>query len=330
MSQLPTIPTNNLSVEHIITVWLQSKAGRSQSKMTERSYRETITKFREALQQVGLDLNSNQPKLIRMAAQGWAAQRHTQEMNDAPVSNNTFNLRLAIISSFYEFAYKQEHLPFSNPLTIIERRPVQAYAGARSMDPDEVAQHLAKINRRDPQGARDFALLSIAFATGRRVSELSGMRAGHLKFINKQKVIITWPHCKGGKVMYDDVEGPVARALIAYLKMCYGKVEGLPTDTPIWIAFSRNEFKGGAISNQAISDIFKKHLDTSKVHISRHTFSREMLKVGATEMEISKHLGHANLSTTHTYLVETGGSENPHAAALAKRFGITDEEETID
>src|ERR671933_115200 len=104
-----------------LLAWLDAKSTRSGSKKTETAYTATMASFRAMLQQAGTDLDGDLTA-ISLLAQAWAGQ--------GSPSPATFNQRLAIISSFYSFAMKQGFLA-GNPIARVERRRVEAYAGAR-------------------------------------------------------------------------------------------------------------------------------------------------------------------------------------------------------
>src|SRR5919199_563856 len=149
-----------------LMAWLDAKSNRSQSQKTETAYTTTMAAFRALLQQAGLDLDSD-VAAISLLAQAWAGQGEP--------SPATFNQRLAIISSFYTFAM-QRGLLNGNPIARVERRTVEAYAGARALDYAQLKQRMAAIDRTDLLGARDYALLAVALQTGRRLSELASLR----------------------------------------------------------------------------------------------------------------------------------------------------------
>ena len=89
------------------------------------------------------------------------------------VSPATYNQRLAILSSFYGYARRQGLLTGENPIGRVERRPVHLYGDASALAYKEVKNNLAAIDRSQPVGKRDYALLSVALQTGRRLSELA-------------------------------------------------------------------------------------------------------------------------------------------------------------
>lgn len=313
-------PGLQVTIEQAIAAWLDAKVtGKSGSLHTKRKYEEIITGFREALRQFSLDLDSN-PRLVNLAAQGWAGQRFDGETE--PVSNATFNQRLAVISSFYDYAKKHDMLTGENPIDYSDRKRVQPYAAAVAMDEAEFKKKLKAIDQKTLAGKRDFALLSVAGSTGRRVSELAGMRWGHIR-IEGNKMTLVFPRCKGGKRMTDTLGPQTTKALLGYLHELYGSELGmLAKDAPIWVSLARNKSNGGAISDQAISDICLKWLGTSKVHTTRHTFSVIKIEHGATITELADRLGHENIATTSIYAKQLTSSENKHVEKIELALGI--------
>jgi site-specific recombinase XerD len=308
-----------LSLDAAIAAWVKNKSERTGSAKTKRAYQDTIDDFRALLQAarpIPLDLDSTDTRAIRLAAESFAAGNG--------VSSATFNQRLAILSSFYTYAIKQEVLD-KNPMKLIDRRPVDAKDAAQPMGESEIAEAFSKIDRGTLEGLRDYALLSLAVTTGRRSRELAALCWGdvHLSGRGKNgKMLITWQHCKGNKQMRDEIEPRTHKALLAYLHALHGADLGkLAKDAPIFVSLSRNNHRG-AMSIQAVSDICFKRLGTSKVHTTRHTFAVQMEKAGASLSDIGAKLGHASLKTTSDYMKRLHSAENPHAAKPGEMFGI--------
>ena len=117
MSELPTLGTAGQSplaqprgpLDQAIIAWLDAKYGRSGSTKTYVAYAGGIARFRAALQGSGLDLDGD-PRAVALAAQGWAAERQPGSRGSGPVSPATYNLRLAILSSFYMYVRKRGFL----------------------------------------------------------------------------------------------------------------------------------------------------------------------------------------------------------------------------
>jgi site-specific recombinase XerD len=296
-----------------VAAWLHAKISRTESEETKSTYTRYITQFRDVLQEIGVDLDGD-PALISVLVQGWAAHPSRK----AKVGPATYNQRIATVSSFYEYAIRHAYLK-ENPMRLVDRRPVEARDYAQPLEQQDVQQRLQKIDKRTLSGLRDYALLSLAITTGRRSFELAALRLGDLA-ISGDKVVVTWQRCKGAKVMSDILTPRVVTALITYLGAVYGIIAELPADTPIWLSFARNETKGFAIGKQAISDICKKWLGTSKVHATRHTFAVAMEQAGAKLSDIGNRLGHSNLSTTSEYMKRLHSAENPFSQRLEEMF----------
>lgn len=305
----------HITLDQCITAWLAAKTKRTDSPQTKRAYNSVIEQFRAALRGAGLDLDSD-VTLIVLAAQGWASLGQDGE----DISASTYNQRLAILSSFYRYAVKQK-VSMSNPIDIAERRPRNVRHAALPIDAGEIAKILQGIDRSTLEGLRDYALLSVALTTGRRVHELASLRWAHLRFVGA-KIVVTWVHCKGGKVMSDELKSKTAKVLVGYLQEVYGaRLGSLAADAPIWISLSGNN-RRGPISTQAISNICLRRLGTSKVHTLRHSFAVSMEIAGASLSDIGARLGHNDLKTTSEYMKRLHSAENAYASKLEDLFGI--------
>jgi integrase len=305
------------SLEVVLNAWLDAKSKRSNSAKTLKAYKETIYSFISVLHSRGLGLDSD-ASMIALVAQAWAGTSTSSIRTE--VSPATYNVRLAILSSFYLYAKKTQLYRGDNPIDYVERRKVQAYARAVPLTKEDLEKRLEAIDRSTLQGKRDYALLCLAFSTGRRASELAGLRYGDIN-LQSEGVTIEW-RTKGGKVIRDELGTATATSLFSYLQGAYTNTP-LEATSPIWLAFSRNQSKGSAISTHAIADIYSKYLGTSKVHTSRHTFAHEMESIGAKVTEIQARLGHESIATTGQYLKSMGSAVNPYIHTLERHFGIT-------
>lgn len=307
-------------LELAIAVWLDSKAGRSHSKNTALNYRDHLSDFRRTLLQANLDLDSD-PAKVATIAQAWAGFSAKGQI----IQSATYNKRLAIISSFYAFARKRGYIKEDNPISRIERRSVQPYAGVHWLTPQEGKVKLAAIDRTTLAGKRDFALLSVGIQTGRRLSELAGLRWGDLRQGADGKLTLHWRRTKGGKTTSDVLIPGVARSVMDWLTAYYTapRLATLPKDAPVWVSLSPRN-KGEALGIQTVADICEKRLGVSKVHTLRHTFARAMEDAGAKISTIQSRLGHQSLATTGHYLAAMHRAENEHAAQLADMFGLED------
>ncbi|HET8906823.1 MAG TPA: tyrosine-type recombinase/integrase [Ktedonobacterales bacterium] len=250
---LPVIFANNAAASDAINLaiaaWLHAKFQRSRSAKTQSTYSAIVQAFRAQLLSRGLDLDAADPrrvavdadampvdtgdlmaertKALALAAQAFASQSATSRYGARPVTATTANLRLAALSSFYRYALRHDFLRGENPLERVERQVVQAYASARPLAYDDLRGRLAAIDLTTPAGLRDYALLLLGLHTGRRLSELAGLRREHI-VIRASRVELTWVRCKGGKIMRDDlprkgIQGLAAEALVAWVMRLYGE-----------------------------------------------------------------------------------------------------------
>ena len=309
-----TLPDRATMRELAVAAWLAEKAELSQSSETKRAYDATMIRFRQSLQLAGLDLDAEAMQ-VKLVAQAFAAAGR--------VKAATHNRRLAIISSFYTYAIEGGLLEPPNPIDKIKRRRTQPYRAARALDADVVRRGLAAIDRAALAGARDYALISVAVVTGRRVSELAGLRFGDLEETESGRVRVTWQRTKGDETHADLLPPKISAFLLDYLGQIYDAWEDdpPPADAAIWVSTS-NHHHGGPISSQAIADICAKRLKISKVHRLRHTFAWTMEQKGAKLSEIQRRLGHKNIATTSLYLQALTNEENPYAEALERAIGV--------
>jgi integrase/recombinase XerD len=307
-------PPERMTINQTILAWLDEK--RADSERTASAYEETLNDFRAMLHKGGLDLDSA-PALVAPLAQGWARSSKREGME---VTATTFNQRRSIVSSFYKYAITYEVLEY-NPIERVKRQKVGKKDAAHPLSSDTVKTGLARIDRSTPEGLRDYALLSLAFATGRRVSELASLRYKHLHK-DGNTCVVDFDHCKGKKSFTNRLAPKTTRALYAYLEVIYpGQLLTLPGDAPIWISFSDRN-KGQAIGTRTLANICELYLGTSKTHTPRHTLAVRMHHMGAKLTDIQKSLGHSNPAITGAYLEEMLSYENPLAAELEEAFGI--------
>jgi integrase len=318
MNEQALTPWQEPTTDQLTTAWLDAKGGRTNSEKTRRAYRDTLVMFRTALWSVQLELDSD-PVAISLVAQGWAG---TAWRNGRPVSSATFDLRLSIVSSWYRYAMKKAPKRFpTNPVALVERKPVQAYATAQALSPEEVQPRLAKIKTDTLAGARDYALLLVAFVTGRRVAELAGMRWSHLKRLSDGRLVAHFPRCKGGKQMDDLLPSLASSALLIWLRRCYGEPEQMQPDAPIWVCLSHRAW-GTPLTTRSMSRICEAYLGTSKVHVTRHTFARTMEDAGAKVSEISMRLAQDNPAVVGRYLARLRREDNQHVDRLVSLYGF--------
>jgi integrase len=297
--------------------WLAAMAARSRSPHTASSYRDAFTRFRATLAADALLLDSD-PARVAGVAQCWADQAWR---SGAPTSAATYNQRLAILSSYYRFASRRGYHAGPNPLERVERKRVREYAAARALSPAEVRTRLAAIDRSTLRGQRDHALLTIALYTGRRAAELAGLRWGDVERCGGQ-VLLVFRRTKGGTPLRDALPPDVSHVLMTYLERALpGNLAAPAADMPLWTHVGRAASRR-ALGYQGVAGIWARHLGTTRVHTTRHTFAQALEQAGAPLSEIQHRLGHANVATTSRYLTALRSADNPYGQQLSSLLGL--------
>jgi integrase len=242
---LTTIVESN-HIDLAVAGWLDAH---SRSAKTLKAYTDTINQFRLELRRIGHDLDSD-VRTIAMVAQHFASFSKNEHKERA--SRSTINLRLAILSSFYEYALDRYLLApmddqghIANPLKIVKREKVEAYQGIHWLEPEEAQSALNKIDRSTKLGKRDYALLVVLLNTGRRLKEVASLQWRHIRF-KGQRITLTFEHCKRDKAMIDTLNVANSKALLTWLHAYYGsELASLDKHAPLWVTLSRNTTQAG-------------------------------------------------------------------------------------
>lgn len=330
-----TIIIANSRIDLVIAGWLHAKQQRSHSAKTRKAYEDTLRQFRAALLYKGLDLdhldatpqacydNLSERQVATLTAQEFASWSVTPGKE---VKSTTHNQRLSVLSSFYEYAILNDFLDH-NPIKKVERSKVRQYQSAKALTPEQTSSGLSGIDRTKQRGKRDYALLCVFLATGRRLSEVAGLCWQDVSISRAGIVTLNFPNLKGGKEISDKLDSKTSKALLAWLHDYYGaELMSLNAETPLWVSLAdggRNgKSYGQPLSIRSFSDITKKYLGTGKVHATRHTWTRNMLKAGAPLTLIRDKLKHESLATTTIYIESLEIVDNPFVEEIARQAGI--------
>ena len=316
-----------------ISAWLHEKMRMSNSKKTMEAYSTAIYKFRSMLRSIQIDLNSLSTTdeyypgiTYRQALRLKAEEFSTYSEVGRTLQPTTVNQRLAIISSFYEYCVRHEYLSI-NPIRAIGRADVLQYQSSRALSPEQTETGLAQINRETLKGKRDYAILSVLLSTGKRLSEVANLERKDLSIDSRGIVTMYFEHCKGNKVLMDELPEETSRAVIVWVKSFYGpNLNQIKPSAPLWVSLGgggrSGSTRGHKLSIRSFANICEQYFNTSKVHSTRHTWTVNMIKEGAPLQLIKTKLGHGSLATTGIYADSLQQNDNPFAARIAQRAGI--------
>lgn len=310
------------SIEAIIAGWLNESA---KSKRTRTAYEANLDKFRALLKSRGKDLIYQSDDLDVEIADFAQVFMGMPEKEDRTLTPATQAQRIATISSFYEYAIRRRHVRhIANPVTLMKRPKVQPFAASQAITPQVLKERLADIDRTTQQGKQDIAILLVALSTGRRVSELAGLRREHIEKQGAQ-ILLHFEHTKGDKKIADLLEPEITQAVEACLATNHqGAFWRLPANTPLWIDCYHTSRYGETLGYHGIANICKRRLGTSKVHTLRGSFAVLMQEAGAKLTDIQRRLQHDNAATTGIYLNKLKESQNAYSGKIVELLGLKD------
>ncbi len=167
----------------------------------------------------------------------------------------------------------------------------------------DIRKLLSIIDRGDPKGKRDFAILLLIVHLGLRVSDIRRMQLSNLNWSRKTISIIMQKTCKAIELpILDDI----GWALIDYLK------NGRPRTTSNRV-FVRHRAPFDAFGeNECFQRELRRYMEAAGINIPsdvicgmhslRSTLAKNMLEAKASLPVISETLGHQNINTTSIYI----------------------------
>lgn len=214
--------------------------------------------------------------------------------------------KIASLRTFYKYLYREKKVD-SNPAMNLNspKRPKQL---PKFLSPYEVEQILNNIKIDTPAGYRNKAILELLWATGMRVSELSGLNFEDLNLENneirvfgkgsKERIILVTDRAKTYLERYIET----ARPLVAK-----GYRVDTKEDSPVFINNTGFRLQTRTISN-VINDIVEKIQLPKHVtpHVFRHSFATHLIENGADLRVVQELLGHASISNTQIYTHVSG------------------------
>ena len=209
--------------------------------------------------------------------------------------------KIASLRTFFKYLHKTQFLS-SNPAENLTA-PKKPKSLPKFLTDSEMLNLLDNVNISTPAGLRNKAILELLWATGMRVSELSGLNFDNLNLDEneitvfgkgaKERIVLVSERAKKFLTQYIDT----ARPLIAK-----DNPQSLTDKSPVFINKTGFRLQDKSIRN-AINDIvdriqLPKHVTP---HMFRHSFATKMIENGADLRVVQELLGHASISNTQIY-----------------------------
>jgi integrase/recombinase XerC len=239
-------------------------------------------------------------------------------LHDRGLQKSTIARKLAAIRSLFKYCVREGRLE-NSPARLVSTpklpkrvpRVLSAEEMSGFLDQMSGAGEEALAGKRGRPGAsehesrqlvkRDLALLELLYASGLRVSELTGLNVDDMDRRELMLRVIG----KGNKERIVPFGGKAERAIAAYWDVRAGILERAKGRTDPQAVFLN--FAGTRLTPRSVSRILKKYARLVNVNLSlhphslRHAFATHLLADGADLRAIQELLGHQSLSTTQKY-----------------------------
>jgi integrase/recombinase XerD len=210
---------------------------------------------------------------------------------------------LTTLRVFLRFLYTNGSTTTDLSLSVPKHTKYWYPAVPSTWKPDDVKRMLDSIDRGNPTGKRDYAILLLVAKLGIRVGDIKGLKLSHLDWHENR---IHFTQQKTGSEVSFPILNDIGWAIIDYLK------NGRPvSDTPY--LFLRTCAPYDAFGNDAnLHNIITKYTRKAGIriptgnrqglHSLRHALASTMLANGTPLTVISEVLGHVNSKSTSVYL----------------------------
>ena len=209
---------------------------------------------------------------------------------------------ISTLRNYLTFLYIEGFLPVNLSLQLPKVRVQRHALIPASWTAENVTKLLAAIDRHNPQGKRDYAILLMVVQLGLRVSDIRALTLNNLDWSRKCLSIIM---TKTKRLLELPLLDDVGWALIDYLQ------HGRPATTAGQVFVRHRAPYDGFAHHDNLERMLQRHMHTAGItmagqkhglHSLRSTLARTLLETGATLPVIAGVLGHQSVQTSRHYL----------------------------
>lgn len=223
-------------------------------------------------------------------------RRYLAELDRAKYAKRTIARRLAAVRSFYRFCVMRGYTTGSPAAVLATPRLPRQLPGVA---PARLIEDLIEApDATTPLGIRDRAILELLYATGVRVSELSGLDLGDVDLPGGTMRVMG----KGSRERIVPVHPMAVRRLREYLESGRAELARPASGSALFLNRQGTRLAAGGIRR-----MLERYLVTLSAsaqvtpHDLRHSFATHLLEGGADLRTVQELLGHVALSTTQIY-----------------------------
>jgi len=225
---------------------------------------------------------------------------------DRNASVSTRNQRRVALNTFFKYAQREHpgYISLCQQILSISRKEENKRT-IEHLPLEAVEEILKQPDLKSPDGRRDFAILSLMYELGARVSEIVDLHIYDIRFEKGGAVIHLFG--KGRKARDVVLIGSVAQFIRKYLNE-QKKFRSCDNLDPLFV--NRTKAK---MTRAGIAYILDKHVESARLvrpelfpasvhpHMLRHSRAMHWLEAGVDLQYIKDMLGHSELSTTEVY-----------------------------
>ncbi|MEX0608243.1 MAG: tyrosine recombinase [Balneolaceae bacterium] len=272
------------------------KIERNASKHTIISYQTDLLSFLEFtanLEQITPE-KVDASNITRLTIRLWLG-----ELSEIGMAKSTIARKVAALRSFFKYCFKRGHIQ-NNPAHLLVV-PKKEQTLPKTATIEDIERMMDAVNMDTVKGLQDRTILELFYATGIRLSELTGLNLTDVD-LRQNQITVTG---KGNKQRIVPLGKTVSEKLAEFRKKrteLYGERTDSDARKALFIAAG-----GQRMYDRAVRYMVEKYLkQTSEVtqkspHVLRHSFATHMLNNGADIRIIKEFLGHASLAATQVY-----------------------------
>ncbi|MFZ5754860.1 MAG: site-specific tyrosine recombinase XerD [Bacillota bacterium] len=266
--------------------YLQVEKGLSRNTLD--SYKRDVTKFLMYLQ------NTKKVKIEEIDKDLLAG--YVFYLKKSTFSPATVARGISSLKGFFRFLCLEKYLE-ADPSIHLDA-PKLTEKLPKVLTVEEVDKLLAGPRGSDPGNLRDKTMLEVMYATGMRVSELTGLDLNHVD------VDLAFVRCvgKGNKERIIPIGSLAVHSLQQYLERARPLLVKKTGEKALFL-----NYHGKRMTRQSFWKIIKKYAVAVGInkeispHTLRHSFATHLLINGADLRSVQELLGHADISTTQIY-----------------------------
>lgn len=223
-------------------------------------------------------------------------EAHTAWLSKRNLSARTQARHVSTLRQFFRFLVA-EGLNDKNPASTIEL-PKTPKRLPSHLEVSEIDQILESINPKTPRQIRDYAMISLMYASGMRVSELIALEMEHIDLARGFVSTLG----KGSKERVIPIGEMALSAVESYLSQARPLILDQIESNFVFVAR-----QGKPLTRQGFFKLLKSYAKQAGIqkdispHKLRHSFATHLIEGGADLRALQVLLGHSNLTTTEIY-----------------------------